>query len=85
MFLYQEEQVWAIRILSILFFRQTRTFNFYSGRPEKVKVLKTKNTALGIQTTRGNDIPKLSDKIRCTLRLMYCELEVVIIDEICGI
>ena len=42
----------------------------------------TMNTALGIPTTRGNDISKLSDKIWCTLRLMYSELQAVIIYEI---
>ena len=43
----------------------------------------TINTALGIPITRGNDIPKLSDKMRCKLRLMYSEQEAVIIDAIC--
>ena len=42
----------------------------------------TINTVLGIPTTRGNDIPKLSDKMRCKLRLMYSELEAMIIDQI---
>ena len=42
----------------------------------------TINTALGIPTTKGNDIPKLSDTLRNKLRLMYSELEAVIIDEI---
>ena len=55
----------------------TKTFNLYSGTPEKVKVLKmvpppvaavnvngtTINTALVIPITRGNDIPTLSDKM----------------------
>ena len=62
-----------------------KTFSLYSGAPEKVKVLKmaptgvvavsingtTIKTALGIPTTRGNNIPSLSDKMRCKLRLMY--------------
>ena len=57
--------------------RLRRTYNFYSGTPEKVNVLKmtptdvavvningtTINTALGIPATRSNNIPKLSDKI----------------------
>lgn len=75
----------------------TRTFNLYSGKPEKVKVLKVAaivvaavnvngtniNTALLIPTTRGNDIPKLSDKMWCKLCLLYSELEaVIILDEI---
>ena len=82
--------------INTIFQTLTRTFNLYSGTPEKIKVLKmaptgvaavningaTMNTALDIPTTRGNDIPKLSDKIRCTLSLMYSELEAVIIDEI---
>ena len=73
-----------------------RTFNLYSGTPEKVKVLKkaptgatavninrtTINAAFGIPVTRDNDVPKHSDKMRCKLRLMYSELEAVIIDEI---
>ena len=74
----------------------TRTFNLYSGTPEKVKVLKmaptsvaafninrtTINAAFGIPVTRDNDVPKHSDKMRFKLRLMYSELEAVIIDEI---
>ena len=40
----------------------------------------TINTALGIPTTRGNNIPKVSDKVRCKLYLMHSELEAVIIN-----
>ena len=41
------------------------------------------NTAFLIPTTRGNDIPKLSDKMWCKLCLLYSELEaVIILDEI---
>lgn len=72
-------------LINTIFQMLTKTFNLYSGAPEKVKVLKmapaavvavsingtTINTALGIPTTRGNNIPSLSDKIRCKLRLMY--------------
>ena len=39
----------------------------------------TINTAMGLPTTRDNDIPKVSHKMRCKLRLMYSELEAVII------
>ena len=42
----------------------------------------TINTALGIPISRGNEIPKLSDKMRNKFRLMYSELEAVIMDEI---
>ena len=83
-------------LINIIFQALTETFNPYSCTPEKVKVLKmaptgvavvningtTINTALGIPTTRGNNIPKLSNKMRCKLRLMYSELEAVTIDEI---
>ena len=40
------------------------------------------NTVLGIPTTMGNDNLKLSDKMRCKLRLVYSELDAVIIDEV---
>ena len=40
----------------------------------------TINTALGIPTTRGNDIPKVSDKVWCKLYLMHSELEAMIIN-----
>ena len=83
-------------LINTIFQTLTRTFNLYSGSPEKVKVLKMAptgavavningtsiNTSSGIPTTRGNDIPKLSDKMRRKLRLTYSELEGVIIDEI---
>ena len=42
----------------------------------------TINIVLGISTTRDNDIPKLSELMRCKLRLIYSEPEAVIIDEI---
>ena len=43
----------------------------------------TINSALGTSTTtRGKDISKLSDNMRCKLRLMYSEQEAVIIYEI---
>ena len=38
------------------------------------------NTVFGIPTTMGNDNLKLSDKMRCKLRLVYSELDAVIID-----
>ena len=74
MFVYQEEQ----------------------GTPEKVKVLKmaptdvaaaningtTINAALCIPVTKGNGILKLSGTLQYKLRLMYSELEAVIIDEL---
>ena len=74
MFAYQEEQ----------------------GTPEKVKVLKmaptdvaaaningtTINAALCIPITKGNGILKLSGTLQYKLRLMYSELEAVIIDEL---
>ena len=41
----------------------------------------TINTAMGLPTTRDNDIPKVSHKMRRKLRLMYSELEAVIIDD----
>ena len=83
-------------LINTIFQTLTRTLNLYCGTSEKVKVLNmtstgvasaninetTINTALGIPTTRYNDIPKLSDKMRCKLHLMYSELEEVIIDEI---
>ena len=79
-------------LINTIFQTLTRTFSLYSDTPEKVKILKmaptgvtavningtTINTALGIPATRGNDIPNLSDKMRCKLRLMYSELEAVI-------
>ena len=97
MFLYQEDQVMGNSYLfNTIFQTLTRTLSFYSGTPEKAKVLKvtatgvagvyingaTTNTALGIAKTRGNDILKLSDKMRCNLRLMHSELEAMAIDEI---
>ena len=42
----------------------------------------TINSALGIPATKGNNIPKRSDKMWCKLRLMCSELEAVIADEI---
>ena len=83
-------------LINTIFQILTRTFNLYSDTPEKVKVLKmaptgvvavsingtTINTALGIPTTRGNNIPNLSDKMRYKLRLMYSELKEVIINAV---
>ena len=83
-------------LINTIFQTLTRTFNLYSGTPEKVEVLKIAptgvaavniygtniNTALGIPRLGGNDIPKSSHKMRCKLRLMYSELEAVIIDKI---
>ena len=83
-------------LINTIFQTLTTTFNLYFDTPKKVKVLKiaptsvaavnvngtTINTALGIPTTRSNDIPKLNDKMRCKLRLIYSELEAVIIDKI---
>ena len=79
-------------LINTIFQTLTRTFSLYSDTPEKVKILKmaptgvtavningtTINTALGIPATRSNDIPNLSDRMRCKLRLMYSELEAVI-------
>ena len=83
-------------LINIIFQALTRTFNLYSGTSEKAKVLKmvpigvsvvkinrtTINTALSTPKTRGNDIPRLSDKMRCKLRIVYFELEAMVIDEI---
>ena len=83
-------------VVNTIFQTLTRIFNLYSGTLEKVEILKvaltgftavningaTINTVLGIPTTRSNDIPKLNDKMRCKLRLMYSELEAMIIDQI---
>ena len=83
-------------LINTIFQTLARTFNLYCDTSEKVKVLNktstgvapaningtTINFALGIPTTKGKDIPKLRDKVRCKLRLMYSELEEVIIDEI---
>ena len=94
-FISGESGVGKLYLINTLFHTLTRTFNLYSGTPEKVTVLKmastgvvvvningtTISTALGTPATEGNDIPKLSDKMRCKLRLMYSELEAVIIDE----
>ena len=65
--------------------------NLYLDTPEKVKIAKmaptgvaavningtTMNTAWSIPTTKGNDIPKLSDTLRKKQRQMYSELEAV--------
>ena len=83
-------------LINTIFQTVTTTFSLYSGTPEKFKVLKmaptgvaavningiTINTALGIPTIGDNNNPKLGDKMWCKLRLMYSELEAVIIDEI---
>ena len=83
-------------LINTIFQTLARTFNLYCDTSEKVKVLNktstgvapaningtTINFALGIPTTKGKDIPKLRDKVRCKLHLMYSELEEVIIDEI---
>ena len=83
-------------LVNTIFQTLTRTFNLYSATSKKVKVLKiartsvaavniygtTINTAFGTPTTRGNDILKVSDKMRCKVRLMYSEQEAVIIYEI---
>ena len=37
-------------------------------------------TALGIVTTRDNDIPKLSNKMSCNLLQIYSEMKALIID-----
>ena len=83
-------------LINTIFQTLKRIFNLYSGTPENLKVLKmtptcaaaaningtTINSALGIPTTKRNDIPKLSDKMRCKLHVMHSELEAVIINEI---
>ena len=66
-------------LVNTIFQTLAGTFNFYSGTPEQVKVLKmaptgvaavsingtTINTALGMPTTRDSDIPKaISDYVR---------------------
>ena len=75
-------------LISTIFQTPTRTFNFYSVSPDKVEVLKMAptgvvvvsingkiiNTVLGIPTTRANDIPKLSHKMRYKLRLIYLSI-----------
>ena len=62
-------------LINTIYQTLTRTFNLYSGTQQKVRVLKmaptgvaavningaTINTALGIPTTRSNDIPNLGD------------------------
>ena len=40
------------------------------------------STALGIVTTRDNDIAKLSNKMSCNLLQIYSEMKALIIDEI---
>ena len=42
----------------------------------------TVNTGLGIPVNAGLVLPKLSDRLKCNFREKYCELKVVIIDEI---
>lgn len=74
----------------------TKLFNFHSGTPEKLKVLKmaltgvatinidgtTINTALGIPLIQSVNINKLSDNLKSTPRNNYSELCAVIIDAI---
>ena len=74
----------------------TKTFNSYTGSPEKVKVLllaptgvsainisgTTINSGLAIPINIRGPLPRMSDQIKCKLRNLYSELEVIIIDEI---
>ena len=80
-FLLRRAGVGKSYLINAIFQTLTRTFSLCSGTPEKVKVLKmvptgvaavningtSISTALDIPTTRGNDIPKLNDKMRCIL------------------
>ena len=75
----------------------TKTFNFYSGSPDKPKVLilaptgvaainingTTVNSGLSIPPyVNGYTLPRLSDPERGRLRNLYSEVSVVLIDEI---
>ena len=73
----------------------TKTFNSYTGSPEKVKVLllaptgasainisgTTINSGLAISINIRGLLPRMSDQIKCKLHNLYSKLE-VIIDEI---
>ena len=73
-----------------------KTFNSYTGSPEKVKVLllapngvsainisgTTINSGLAIPVNIRGPLPRMFDQIKCKLRKLYSELEVFIIDEI---
>ena len=74
----------------------TKTFNSYTGSPEKVKVLllaqtgvsainisgTTINSGLAIPVSNRGPLTRMSDQIKSKLRNIYSELEVIIIDEI---
>ena len=74
----------------------TKTFNSYTGSPEKVKVIllaptgasvinisgTTINSGLAIPINLRGLLPRLSDQIKCKLHTLFSELEVIIIDKI---